>query len=238
MVVVGFINSQLWAGSRPPTLGSMRTIVGLRVALSDRPGALMRLAATIAEHGGNIVSIDVHQSGGTAAVDDLTIDFPDDGDFDRLRHELHANGAGSVLSHWNTRPVDPVLSALGHVAELIAQPPDPTDEGLARAVGKLCGSPVAWVSSTAEATRNEAGRFAMERRGAFALRTTELPSRFSDWLPGEVWLLAVPDAASGLVGRVVFVARALAHEFTTTEMARVEALLALYEQLEAHRLSP
>ncbi|MGI8751580.1 MAG: ACT domain-containing protein [Acidimicrobiales bacterium] len=213
----------------------MRTMVGLRVALSDRPGALMRLAATIAEHGGNIVSIDVHRSGVTAAVDDLTIDFPDDGDLDRLRQELQDNGAGSVLSQWNTSPVDPVVSALGYAAELIAQPPDPTDDGLARAVGKLCGRPVAWVLPTAEAIGNEAGRFAMERRGAFALRTTELPGRRSEWLPGEVWLLAVPGAGTGLVGRVVFVARALAQEFTTTEIARVEALLALYEQLEAHR---
>lgn len=212
-------------------------MVGLRVALSDRPGALMRLAATIAEHGGNIVSIDVHRSGDAAAVDDLTIDFPHDGDFDRLRHELRANGAGSVLSHWNTRSVDPVVAALGHAAELIAQPPDPTDEGLARAVGKLCGSPVAWVSPTAEAIRNEAGRFAMERRGAIALRTVELPGHLADRLPGEVWLLAVPDSGSGLVGRVVFVARALAHEFTTTEIARVEALLALYDQLQERRRS-
>ncbi|MDQ2729282.1 MAG: ACT domain-containing protein, partial [Actinomycetota bacterium] len=203
----------------------MRTMVGLRVALSDQPGALMRLAATIAEHGGNIISIDVHQSGTNAAVDDLTIDFPDDGDLDRLRTALQDNGAGSVLSHWNTQLGDPVVSALGYVAELVAQPPDPADDGLARAVGKLCGSPVAWVSSTADAVGNEAGRFAMERRGAIALRTTELPDRRSDWLPGEVWLLAVPDGGTGLVGRVVFVARALTQEFTTTEIARVEAFL-------------
>jgi hypothetical protein len=209
-------------------------MVGLRVALSDRPGALMRLAATIAEHGGNIVSVDVHQSAGTA-VDDLTIEFPDDGDFDRLRHELDANGAGRVLSHWKTRPGDPVVAALGYVAELIAEPVEPTDAALARAVGKLCGSPAAWVSPTAEAAANEAGRLAVERRGAITVRTLELPRHLADLLPPEVWLLAVPDAGSGPVGRVVFVARSLDHEFTTTEIARVEALLALYEELEACR---
>jgi hypothetical protein len=209
-------------------------MVGLRVALSDRPGALMRLAATIAEHGGNIVSVDVHQSAGTA-VDDLTIDLPEDGDVDRLRHELQVNGAGHVLSHWKTRPGDPVVAALGYVAELIAEPVEPTDAALARAVGKLCGSPVAWVSPTADATANEAGRLAMDRRGAITMRTTELPRHLADRLPPEVWLLAVPDAGSGLAGRVVFVARSLDHEFTTTEIARVEALLALYEQLEACR---
>ncbi|MDQ6839528.1 MAG: hypothetical protein M3137_14680, partial [Actinomycetota bacterium] len=184
---------------------------------------------------GNIVSIDVHRSGVTAAIDDLTIEFPDDGDFDRLRHELTANGAGSVLSHWNTTPADPVVSALGHVARLIALPPDPTDEGLARAVGELCGSPVAWVSTMAKASDNEAGRFAIERGGAIAMRTVELPAHLSDRLPDEVWLLAVPDAGTGLAGRVVFVARSLHQEFTTTEIARVEALLALYEQLQAYR---
>lgn len=211
-------------------------MVGMRVALSDRPGALMRLAATIAEHGGNIVSIDVHRQGVTSVVDDLTIDFPSDGDFDRLRHELTANGAGSVLSQWNSRPVDPVVAALGHAAELIGQSPSPDEAGLARAVGKLCGSPVAWVTTTAEASASEAGRFAIERGGAIALHSTELPAHLADRLPGEVWLLAVPDAGTGLAGRVVFVARPLAHEFTTTEIARIEALLALYEQLPTYHV--
>ncbi len=206
-------------------------MVGLRVALSDRPGALMRLAATIAEHGGNIVSIDVHRIG-DAAIDDLTIDFPDDGDLDRLRHDLTANGAGRVLSHWSTLPLDPVVSALGHAAELIAQSPDPSEESLAAAAGKLCGSPVSWVSLTEDASRFEAGRFAMERGGAVSLRTLELPAHLADRLPGEVWLLAVPD---GGTGRVVFVARTLGHEFTTTEIARVEALLGLYDQLQAYK---
>jgi len=195
----------------------------------------MRLAATIAEHGGNIVSVDVHRSGLTSAVDDLTIDFPDDGDLDRLRHELTANGAGIVVSHWTTLPVDPVVAALGHATELIGQPPETTDASLAAAVGKLCGSPVAWVASTVEADGNEAGRFAMQRDGAIALRTTGLPPHLADRLPGEVWLLAVPDAGSGLAGRVVFVARALANEFTTTEIARVEALIGLYDQLQGQR---
>lgn len=194
----------------------------------------MRVAATIAEHGGNILSIDVHHTGVTQAVDDVTIEFPADGDLDRLRHELTANGAGMVVSHWSTRPVDPVVAALGHATDLINQRRDASDDGLAVAVGKLCGSPVAWVSTTSEADAHEAGRFAKERGGAIALRTPALPAHLAERLPGEVWLLAVPDAGAGLAGRVVFVARSLATEFTTTEIARVEALLALYEQLQAH----
>jgi predicted amino acid-binding ACT domain protein len=211
----------------------MGTMAGLRVALSDRPGALMKVAATIAEHGGNIVSIDVHRAGFSQVIDDLIIDFPDDGDLDRLRHELTANGAGMVVSHWSTQPVDPVVAALGYVAGLLAQHDDGSEDGLARVVGQLCGTPVAWVTPATDADRYEAGRFAKERGGAIALRTTELPADLADRLPGEVWLLAVPDAGAGFTGRVVFVARPLANEFTTTEIARVEALLTLYEQLQA-----
>lgn len=211
----------------------MGTMVGLRVALSDRPGALMKVAATIAEQGGNIVSIDVHRAGFSQVVDDLVIDLPDDGDLDRLRHELMANGAGMLVSHWSTQPVDPVVAALGYAAGMLGHHGDTGDDSLAGVVGQLCGSPVAWVTSAAEADRYEAGRFAKERGGAIALRTTELPPELSDRMPGDVWLLAVPDTGAGLSGRVVFVARPLANEFTTTEIARLEALLTLYEQLQA-----
>jgi predicted amino acid-binding ACT domain protein len=210
----------------------MATMVGLRVALSDRPGALTKVAATLAEHGGNILSIDVHRAGFSQVVDDLVVDFPQDVDLDRLRHELMGNGAGTLVSHWLTQPVDPVVAALGYVTSLLGRH-DGGDEGLSRVVGQLCGSPVAWVTSAADADRYEAGRFAKERGGAIALRTLELPGHLADRLPGEVWLLAVPDAGVGGNGKVVFVARPLASEFTTTEIARVEALLTLYEHLQA-----
>jgi len=44
----------------------------------DRPGALARVAAVIAGHGGNVVGIDVQEVDAESAVDELVIDVPDD----------------------------------------------------------------------------------------------------------------------------------------------------------------
>jgi hypothetical protein len=99
-------------------------------------------------------------------------------------------------------------------------------------VAELCASPVVWVSSIEEADTFEAGRFALERSGAIALRTSELPGELAERLPGEVWLLAVPDPEILTAGRVVFVARPLSNEFTSTEIARIEAVMALHDQVE------
>jgi len=70
----------------------------------------------------------------------------------------------------------------------------------------------------------EAGQFARDGGGSVALRTSHLPPHLADRVPGEAWLLAVPDLEHPDEGRVVFVARA-SSEFTTTEIGRVEALL-------------
>ncbi len=208
------------------------THVRLRVALADRPGSLARVASIIAEHGGNITSVDVHRAGVVAAIDDLVVEFPDDADLLALRNDLTASGAATLLSHQAAHAVDPIVSTLRRAAEMIGARPDDPEEELVRSVAELCSSPVVWVCSTEEADRYEAGRFALERSGAIALRTSELPGDMSDRLPGEVWLLAVPDPEILTGGRVVFVARALSNEFTSTEIARIEAVMALHDQVE------
>jgi hypothetical protein len=90
------------------------------------------------------------------------------------------------------------------------------------------------LASVSEASSFEAGRFALERTGAIALRTAELPPAMAERLPGEVWLLAVPDPEPTRSSRVVFVARSLANEFTSTEIARIEALMALHDEVRRH----
>jgi hypothetical protein len=102
---------------------------------------------------------------------------------------------------------------------------------LARGVAQLCSSPVAWVSSAEEATRFDAGRFAMERQGVVVMTTTELPAHLAERLPGEVCLLAVPDVEQGGQHRVIFMARPVGNDFTTTEVARIEALISLHAAL-------
>jgi predicted amino acid-binding ACT domain protein len=218
--------------SGAPTRPEMGTLVRLRISLADRPGSLARVASIISEHGGNITAVDVHRAGVISAVDDLVVEFPDGKDIMALRHDLTANGAATLLSHQQAHVADGIVTTLRRAAALIAHRADDPDEALSRSVAELCSSPVAWVSTTEEASRWEAGRFALERSGAIALRTTRLPEGMADLLPGEVWLLAVPDPEMLSGGRVVFVARPLATEFTSTEIARIEAVMALHEQIE------
>jgi predicted amino acid-binding ACT domain protein len=210
----------------------MSMLVRLRVALADRPGSLAAVAGIIGDHGGNIVSVDVHRSGVVSAIDDLVVDFPDDNDLHALRNELISSGAATLLSHQAAHAVDPIVSALTRASKMIGARGTDPEADLARSVAELCSSPVVWVSDVDSASRYEAGRFAMERAGAIALRTTELPDELADRLPGEVWLLAVPDPELMSGGRVVFVARPLTNEFTGTEIGRIEAIMALHDQVE------
>jgi predicted amino acid-binding ACT domain protein len=202
------------------------------VALADRPGSLARVASIIADHGGNITSVDVHRAGVVAAIDDLVVEFPDDADLLALRNEMTASGAATLLSQQAAHTVDPIVSTLMRAAEMIGARPEDPEEELVRSVAELCATPVVWISSTEDADRFEAGRFALERSGAIALRTSELPQDRAVLLPGEVWLLAVPDPEILTGGRVVFVARPLSNEFTSTEIARIEAVMALHDQVE------
>jgi ACT domain len=207
-------------------------LVRLRVALADRPGSLAAVAGIIGEHGGNIVSVDVHRSGVVSAIDDLVVEFTDGHDLQGLRNDLIASGAATLLSHQAAHAVDPIVSTLTRASRMISTRGADPDAELARSVAELCSSPVVWVSDAEQAAHYEAGRFAIERTGAIALRTTELPADLADLLPGEVWLLAVPDPDLMTGGRVVFVARPLANEFTGTEIGRIEALMALHDQVE------
>jgi hypothetical protein len=51
-------------------------------------------------------------------------------------------------------------------------------------------------------------------------------------ITGTAWLLAVANGVSGSRQRVVFVARPDSQEFTTTEISRVEALVALHRRID------
>jgi hypothetical protein len=209
----------------------MTTLVRLRVALPDKPGALGRLASVIADLGGNITAVDVHRSGVLSAIDDLTVEFPEEPDMGRLSDVLQRNGAATLLSHQVTQPVDPVVAVLRHAGEMLSSRSTDPEADLVAAVADICSSPVVWVSSMEDAERFDAGRFARERGGAIALRSNELPEELADRLPGEVWLLAVPDPELIAGGRVVFVARPLSNQFTSTEITRIEALMSLYDRV-------
>ncbi len=203
----------------------------LRILIPDRPGALARVATIIASHGGNITSIDVQQASGALAVDELLVDFSDEPDAASLREDLAKDGETVLVSQQVTERIDPIVASLLHVAELLESGFDDPEAALVRGVAQMCSSPVAWVSSREEAARYDAGRFAMERQGVVVMATTELPAHLAERLPGEVCLLAVPDVEQAEQHRVIFVARPLGNDFTTTEVARIEALVSLHAAL-------
>jgi hypothetical protein len=195
---------------------------------------LAKVAATIAEQGGNIISVDVHRAG-ASAVDDLVVDFPEAADLPALRNELSVSGAATLLSHQAAHVNDPVVIALTRAGDMLDRPPGAATDELVAAVSELCASPVVWVSEPDDVDRYGAGRFARQRGEAIALRTDELPRPMAELLPGEVWLLAIPETEDPENGRVIFVARPLSNEFTSTEIVRIEALMALYRKIEQHR---
>lgn len=211
---------------------SMAMLVRLRIAMADTPGALASVAAMIARFGGNIVSIDVQRAGVVSAVDDIVVDLPEHTDISKLRNELVASGSASLLSHQLAQPADPIVSLLRRATEALTDPEVDPEAELIRSVADLCQSPAVWVTQLSEAARYDAGRYALERAGAIALRSTRLPEEFTEHLPTEAWMLAVPDPNMAASSRVVFVARHLSNEFTNTEIARIEALMAFHAQLE------
>ena len=200
----------------------------LRISMPDRPGALARVATIIASHGGNITSIDAQHANSQYAVDELLVDFTGEPDLTRLREDLAVDGDTLLVSQQVADGVDPIVSSLRHIGELVQSGSNDAEGALARSVADLCSSPVAWVSSADEAVRYDAGRFAIERQGVVIMTTTELPAHLAERLPGEVCLLALPDLERADRPRVVFVARPVGADFTTTEVGRIEALISLH----------
>lgn len=206
-------------------------LLRLRISMPDQPGALARVATIIASRGGNITSIDVQQANTEFAVDELLVDFSREPDVTGLREALAAEGDAILLSHQQTERIDPIVASLRHVVGLLESRSEDAEGALARGVAELCSSPVAWVSSADEASRYDAGRFAMERHGVVIMTTTELPADLAERLPGEVCLMAVPDLDRADQPRVIFVARPVGNDFTTTEIARIEALTGVHAAL-------
>lgn len=207
----------------------METLVRLRIALADEPGALARIASLIAAKGGNITSVDVHLAAGPAAVDDLVVAFPDGFDTAALRDALASEGAGTLLSMQEAYRADPVVAALNGAADLLINGAR-DHAALIRSVADLASSPAVWISPNEEARQWEAGRMALDRGPAVA-SADDLPEEMSARLPGPAWLLAV---GSGDGQHVVFVGRLQANPFTNTEIARIEALLGLHAAALRH----
>lgn len=210
----------------------MGKLIRLRILLADVPGSLARVTAIIAEHG-DITAIDLQQVAPSSAVADITAEVHKMGELTPLRRSLRESGAVRLVSHQIATPVDPVVGVLRRLVSVLKSSSYDRDEELKLGVAELCAVPSVWVSSPEDAARYLAGRLALERHGgAVVVRTAELPAAIAATFSGKAWLLAVTDPSPALGQRVVFVARPSTQEFSTTETSRIEALMAVHEQVE------
>ncbi|HEX9467589.1 MAG TPA: ACT domain-containing protein [Acidimicrobiia bacterium] len=214
----------------------------IRVELTDRPGALARVAAVIASVGANIVSVDVHEVDGVTAIDELVIEAPTRIDFDALGTQLDTRAGAVLLSHQRRdEELDPVTEALKQATTLVAAEPDQRDEELRQAILRICVCSQSWTCDAEDARMVAAGLRALERERA-VIHKSDLPvAGLTSDTPSRVWLLAVPYGA-GSEERVAFVARPLSLRFSASEIARVEALVSLRDRIvrtiEMARRSP
>ena len=211
----------------------MSVLVRLRLELADSPGSLAQVAAIIGEHGGNITAIDVQEGSPASAIDEVTVKFQEESDLQILRGHLSESGAATVVSHQTANRADLVVRTLQRLTDVLAASAEERDEGLRRGVAELCSSPVVWISTPADATVYGAGKLAIERESEPVLvRSDEPLPAVAGTITGTAWLLAVANGVSGSRQRVVFVARPDSQEFTTTEISRVEALVALHRRID------
>ena len=120
----------------------------MRISLADRAGALAQAATVIGMHGGNILSIDVHDVGGPSAVDDLVVDFASGPSWDDLRADLFAIASAALIGHLEAQATDPVVVSVGLTASLV-----PGDGArLAEACRVLCFASQAWTGAAGAGT--------------------------------------------------------------------------------------
>jgi hypothetical protein len=214
------------------TVRDVGQLIRLRISLADRAGALAQAATIIGLHGGNIVSVDVQQTGSDAAVDELVVEFPGQPDLTDLGDDLLTHASVRLISQQPAEYADPIEAILLRVAQQLETAGFRPADALAAEVAELCSTPVVWVSTQEEVGQHTAARTALEENEPVSLRSTSVPEQFADRLPGQVCILAVPDPDRRTGGRVVCAARPEHADFTVTEIARIRALIALHAQIE------
>jgi hypothetical protein len=214
-------------------------VVRLRLEIADVPGALARAAAIIADHGGNITAVDVQHAADAVAVDEVTVEVGELTDLSKLRRALNDSRSVRVVALQSANPEDLVVRVLRRLTDVLAAPGHDPGLELRRAVAELCATPAVWVTTAAEASRSVAGRRAVVTPGeAVLVQTDERLPALADTVTGEAWLLAVAGRASAGEQRVVFVARPVKQRFSATEIGRIEATIALHNQVERLRAAP
>lgn len=207
--------------------------------LPDQPGTLARLTSIIAARGGNVLGVDIHEMDSVHVVDDFIIEAPEDWDAEALAGEVGVTGA-ELVSAWPTaRWRDPVVLSLEWAAAMASAAPQDSELELSRTVGEVVNASAAWVCTAEEAAAYDAGRSALAKGGPMVRHPTiDDPDGEGEDLPAgmeiegldRLCLLAVPDDELTPI-LVAFAARPMEEPFTTSEIARLSALLKLFRAL-------
>lgn len=203
----------------------------IRVELADEPGALAAIVGAIALHEANVTSIDIHESTSGRAVDEILVQTQPGAPVGGLAEAIGALAGVKVLHlEPEDRGDDPTVSSLRWSRIMLAAGAEGSDLELTRAMLEVTRASVAWVVTASAAAAVGVGRDALDR-GAVASATVEsLPEGIEVEPGGPYCLVAAPDdpAEPKIIG---FAARPVAVPFSSTELARLGALLALHRQV-------
>jgi hypothetical protein len=121
-----------------PSLPAVHTVV-MRVWLPDRPGALGQVASRIGAVKGDVLDIEILETGGGRAVDELVVALPEAGLVDLMVSEVHAIDGVSVehVRAIDGNHNDGGLQALALAAELAEAKPDDRLDSLVDAVSAI-----------------------------------------------------------------------------------------------------
>jgi hypothetical protein len=130
-----------------------------------------------------------------------------------------------------------VVEALRWARDLAAAPVAGAGGTLERVLGDACPAAAVWVAPIDDARTVAAGRLALVRTLPVVQRAEEMPEGFGVEAPGPVWLLAVADGAQP-TRTIAFLARPVSLRFTTSEVARVDALVAIWRTVAERVTAP
>lgn len=197
-----------------------------RAELADRPGGLAAASRAISDLGVNILDVDVNLLEPGKVVDDVLVELAYWAEPVAVEQALHAAGATEVWA----RRLDPheLVDGQTRVLDLATRLVEGgvTDADLVAVLPALVDCELAWFGPAAGLGGSHAQRHALAHGEPTVAR--EPLARLRGQVDGRVWVAAVPWGAAG--DRVACLAR-LAPQFSSTEVARLQALLGLVSSL-------
>lgn len=202
----------------------------LRLELDDRPGRLAALTRALAEHGCNVLDLDVHAEAGVV-TDELFVASPVPVDAGLL--DLALAGVEVRASHISPgdahRLVDRVTAWLDEATALLACG-DAGAADLADVARRLLGAELTWIGTPFPQADGVAARAVREGEPVQAREPVKRLPTTDGSFP---WVLAVPVELGG-TPLVLTLARR-GPRFTFTETARVRALARALASGTTHR---